>query len=106
MSSRRRPALPARSPTALPVRSDLSHRPRRRRSLPTIRPIRQSISRLLLLDACGRCTRTTFTHPERSSHPITRQRTQSPHLSLIGVVGVKLFLVPFALPEGHSLLFA
>src|SRR5674476_1303329 len=36
---------------------------------------------LLLLDACGRYTRTTLYHPERSSHRITGERPQSPHLS-------------------------
>ncbi len=51
---------------------------------PTKRPTRQSIPRLLLLlDACGQCTRTTIYHPERGSHRITQMRPQSPHLSKI-----------------------
>ena len=60
---------PARSGRAPPAPSSLPRRPRRSRSLPATRPGRQSASRLLLLDARGRCTPTTFHHPGWSSHP-------------------------------------
>ena len=46
-----------------------ARRPRRSRSLPATRPVRHSASWLLLSDACGRSTRTTYQHPEWSSHP-------------------------------------
>src|SRR3954454_12756813 len=65
------------------ARSGPRHRQCRSPSLPTTRPTRQSNPWLLLLDACGRCTRTTLYHPERSSHRITGERPQSPHLTRI-----------------------
>jgi hypothetical protein len=69
-------SAPARSPHAPHAQCNRYRRRRRLRSLPTTRPIRQSNPRLLLLDACGRSThRTTFTHPERSSHRVYRGKT-------------------------------
>src|ERR1700733_7721103 len=78
---RRQPVPPVRSPHAPHARSFPHYRQCRSLSLPTTRPTRQSNPRLLLLEVCGRCTRTTFYHPERGSHRITGGRPQSPHPS-------------------------
>src|SRR3546814_12187195 len=60
----------ARSPRAPPARCVRSRRPRRSPSLPKKRPVRQSTSWLLLSDACGGSSQTTFRHPDRSSYPL------------------------------------
>lgn len=58
-----RPIRPVSSTTQIAVSSKEPFRPKRR-------PARQNRSWLLLCDACGDPTPTTFSHPDRSSRPL------------------------------------